>query len=155
MPNFVWTVKGQSGKPVVREVAAATVEESKAILLAEGCTDLVLKSDEIIDATKAGFEKMQFLGEEVKVTAEDQLKHRNAPPRTFSRELWDSVVQDKGLYLLVLLLIGYRLYRGDKMWAAVFGLGLVAWPLFRLWVGLPGIYFARLNKAKDWYRWTE
>src|SRR6266403_783005 len=99
MPNFVWTVKGQSGKPVVREVAAATVEESKAILLAEGCTDLELKTDEIIDATQAGFEKMECMGEEVKVTAEDQLKHRGSAPKTFSGELWASVVQDKWLYL--------------------------------------------------------
>src|SRR5882757_1877490 len=108
MPNFVWTVKGQSGKTEVREVAAGTIEESKSMLLAEGCTDLVLKSDEIMDAANAGFERMQFLGEEVKVTAADRLKHRGKAQRTVMRELWESVTQDKGLYLMVLLLVGYR-----------------------------------------------
>jgi tetratricopeptide (TPR) repeat protein len=32
---------------------------------------------------------------------------------------------------------------------------LVAWLAFLLVVGLPSIYYRRLHKAADWYRWTE
>jgi type II secretory pathway component PulF len=46
MPNFVWTAKDKTGKPVIREVEAGTIEESNQVLLAEGCTDLELKEDE-------------------------------------------------------------------------------------------------------------
>jgi type II secretory pathway component PulF len=48
MANYTWTAKDQTGKAVVREVRAATVQEANALLIAEGCTDLKLIEDEII-----------------------------------------------------------------------------------------------------------
>jgi hypothetical protein len=42
MPSYLWTAKDRTGKSVVRELKAATIEESKAILIAEGYSDLEL-----------------------------------------------------------------------------------------------------------------
>lgn len=156
MPNFVWTAKDKSGKAVVREIAADTIEESKNILLSEGCTDLELKDDEIMAAAREGFtDRVKILGEEVKVTAEERLKHRGKPRATFVRVLFDSLNQDKGLYLLMALIIAYEAWRGHVTTAALLGLATLLWPAFRVWMALPGIYYARLNKAKDWHRWQE
>ena len=66
MPNFVWTAKNVCGDPVVRQIKAATIEESKAVLLSEGCTDLVLKEDDVIAATLEGFdERVSLFGEDI------------------------------------------------------------------------------------------
>ena len=82
MTNYTWTAKDRNGKPVVREVVAATSVESKVMLQEEGCTELKLMSDEISEAVRAGFpEKLVVFGEEVKITAADRLKHHGKPRR--------------------------------------------------------------------------
>jgi hypothetical protein len=53
MANYVCTAKNKFGISVVREISASIIEVSKSALLVEGCTDLVLKGDEIMDAAKA------------------------------------------------------------------------------------------------------
>ena len=55
MTTYIWTAKDKSGKPVVREVTHNTIEESKGVLLADGCTELKLIQDEVMDAAMAGF----------------------------------------------------------------------------------------------------
>src|SRR6266404_1899537 len=157
MPNFVWTAKDKLGMPVVREVTADTIEESKAKLLAQGCSDLELRDDEIMDAARSGFtEKTVVFGEEVpRPTAEQRFEHRGKPPMTFFRILRDSIVQDKGLYLIMIALIGFESYRGSKVIAVVLGIGTLSWPVLRVWLGLPGIYYAKLIRARDWHQWTD
>jgi tetratricopeptide (TPR) repeat protein len=65
------------------------------------------------------------------------------------------MIQDRGLYLVAILMIAYQAYRGHPTVALLLGIATLAWPAFRIWMALPGIYFARLNKAKDWHRWQE
>ena len=77
MATYTWTAKDRDGKSVVREITHESVESSKAALEAEGYTDLKLMEDDIADAARAWFtEKTVFLGEEIKVTAEQRLKVR-------------------------------------------------------------------------------
>jgi hypothetical protein len=94
MANYVWTAKNKFGNSVVREISASTIEESKSTLLAEGCTDLVLKGDEIMDVATAGMPRsVRFLGEEHKVTEAEKLKHRGNPAPTFFSALWQVISQ--------------------------------------------------------------
>ena len=59
MPNYVWSAKNQSGQKVTREITAKTAEEAKAVLLADGCTELELKEDDVIGAALA---RLSLLG---------------------------------------------------------------------------------------------
>jgi tetratricopeptide (TPR) repeat protein len=154
MPIYLWTAKDRMGKSVVRELKAATIEESKAILIAEGCSDLELKEDEIMTAAIESCEQKVF-GEEVQITAEDRLKHRNQPPVTILRAVAQSLIREKGLYLVLIPVLGYAILR-KNLWLGIVPIILIlAWLGFLAWLTLPGILYAKLNQAKDWHRWNE
>jgi tetratricopeptide (TPR) repeat protein len=156
MPNFVWTAKNKFGNSVVREISADSSEQAKTQLLAEGCTEIELKENEINDAAVAGFtDKTVVLGEEVRVTFEQRLKQRGKPPMTFSRALRESVFQGKELSVLIIFLALYEGYRENIFLVILLGVALLLWITFTICVRLPGIYYAKLNKAKDWHRWEE
>ena len=57
--------------------------------------------------------------------------------------------------MLAIGLLALEVYRKDTAYIILLVIGLVAWLVFRIWMGLPGIYFAKLNEAIDWHRWTE
>jgi hypothetical protein len=142
----------------VREVTAETARESRAILEAEGCTELVLISDEVADAVHTGFRRAQVGREENKTTAEARLEARvrlRKYGKSFGSVARDSLVNDIGLYMLILLLLGMgiTLKRADL---TVYGcIALVVWPAFRIWSSLPGVYHRKLNKAREWHDWPE
>ena len=146
MPYFIWTAKDKLGKPIAKEVFAETIEESKAILLAEGCTDLQLKSDEIVSV---GRSIRGVSG--TKASAKQWIQYLNRPSPTFLNTILGGLV----VYLPLTLLIVHLLYRGNRVAAIIAGIALIAWFLFTIWLALPGIYYAKLNKAKDWNRWKE
>src|SRR5580704_9243948 len=80
MTSYSWAAKDRNGRPVVREVLAETSAESKAILEAEGCTELKLMEDEISAAVRAGFPgRLTASGLVVRTTAADRLRHRGKP----------------------------------------------------------------------------
>src|SRR5438105_3783030 len=109
MPIFVWKAKDRFGKPVVREISAATSKESEAMLREVGCTDLSLIFEDVADAAKEGFPKSKFLGEEVEVTAEQKVKLYEKRPSTLFSVFWEGVWISKWIVLLVLILGGYFL----------------------------------------------
>jgi tetratricopeptide (TPR) repeat protein len=156
MANYTWTAKDRTGKAVVREVRAATVQEAKALLIAEGCSDLKLMEDEILTATAESFSKeARFLGAELKVTAEERIKHFNKPAPTIFRTVLESLKQEQGLYLVLIPILAFAIYKRN-VWVAVVPIVLIgAWLAFRIWMGLPGILYGKLHKAKDWHRWDE
>jgi hypothetical protein len=158
MPNFIWTAKDRQGKPIVMELSAETIEESRAMLLAEGYTDLELKSDEIGDAARTAFtDEIGILREEIKPkgTAKEFVRHLGNIPQTTLKLILRSIVHDVAFYLLMISLMVLAIFRGHKTNAIVTGIIIVGWLVFRIWKSLPQIYYAKLNKAKDWYRWTE
>jgi len=155
MPNYVWTVKNQYGEKQVREVAADTVEQSKAKLLGDGCTDLELMDAEIADALNTGRPAPKFFGQELKITAKQRLQHRNKPPKTYWRVICQGVAQTWWFCLGIVCLACYEAYSGNSVSALLCGFGLAAWLGFLITSGLPSIYFRKLLKALDWSRWPE
>jgi tetratricopeptide (TPR) repeat protein len=156
MATYTWTAKDRDGKSVVREITHESVESSKAALEAEGYTDLKLMEDDIADAARAGFtEKTVFLGEEIKVTAEQRLKVRDKPPPTFTRVFFEAVFQSKMLILMILVIAGLEYYRGRLAGVVLAFFGLILWILFVVCIRLPSIYYTKLYQADDWHRWNE
>jgi len=152
MPNFIWTAKDKFGKPAVKELTAETIAESKAMLLAEGYTDLELKNDEIIDASRQGFASAN---KGRKSRPEEFVRHLGNIPQTPLKLILRNIVRDAVFYLLMISLMVLAIFRGHKTNAIVTGIITVGWLVFRIWVSLPQIYYAKLNKAKDWYQWTK
>src|SRR5690349_630717 len=100
MTNYVWSATDQSGKKVIKEIEAATAEDAKFVLLAQGYSNLELKEDEVTSAVVAGFPKQgNAFGEEIKVTAEQRLKHRDDPTVTY----WDALRKGIGQGFIVFL----------------------------------------------------
>ena len=83
MPTYVWKGKDRHHLPMVREINANTIEESKAILQGDGCTNLALMSDDIMAAATQGMaDDVKFFGEKLHVSEADKVKFhgRNHPP---------------------------------------------------------------------------
>lgn len=156
MPNYTWSVRDKSGKLVIQEIEAANADDAKYILLARGYAELELKEDDVAAAVQAGFSNTpKFLGEEIKVTAADRLKHRDKPSATFATAIFDGIKQTKGIFFLILILAVYNGYRGN--WIAVFcsvGAAL-AWLAFFVCLASPLVYYNKMIQALDWYRWEE
>ncbi len=156
MTNYVWSVKDRSGNKIVKEVIAGTAEDAKAILLATGYTELELKEDEVCAVVTAGFSQpRKFLGEEIKVTAEQRLKVRENPTVTFGDVILNGLNQSKGLLFLILVIGVYNGCRGR--WISVWLLVAAAllWLIFLICLGSPSVYYRKLILAADWYRWNE
>jgi len=124
-------------------------------LLGDGCTDLELMDAEIADALNTGRPAPQFFGEELKITAEQRLQHRNKPPKTYWRVICQGVARTWWFCLGIVCLACYEAYSGNTVSALLCGVGLLAWLGFLLTNGLPSIYFRKLTKALDWNRWKE
>ncbi len=156
MPNFIWTAKDKFGNLVVREVTADSAKDAMSILAANGYTELTLKTDEVMDASQQGFkETYKLFGEEIRVSAEDRVRHMKGRPATFGSALIGGIWQSKALVFPVAALIAYQLYRGNNLAALIVACGLVFWMVFLLCVSLPSIYYAKLIKAADWHQWDE
>ena len=65
------------------------------------------------------------------------------------------MVETKGLLILILIIAAWEIYRGRMVSLIFLGLGLIAWLAFLVAVRTPSIYYGRLHKAVDWYRWQE
>jgi tetratricopeptide (TPR) repeat protein len=156
MPTYLWTAKDRSGQTVAREVTADSVEQSKKLLLDEGCTDLVLKGDEIYEQAQKSFgEPSKIFGEDIEVTAEDKLKFHEAPPPTFLRCLVDGVREETGLLLVSGAACGWLIYRHRYWFAGLVAAAAIGWMVFRVFAALPGIYYRKLVEAREWHRWKE
>lgn len=156
MTNYVWTAVDQSGNKVVREIAAATADEAKYILLAQGYTDLELKEDDVIAAANAGFaERPKMFGQEISVTAQDRIKHRDDPPATVWNVLRQGLRQSLTGCVVVTAYLGYNVVYGHYITGLLLFVGMLAWVAFRLVLGLPSVYYRKLIQALDWNRWQE
>jgi tetratricopeptide (TPR) repeat protein len=154
--NYIWKAKDRSGKPVVREIVANTAAEAKAILTADGYTDLQLHQDEVMAATVEQFDdNVTVFGERVVVTAADRIKHAEKPRNTFGHALLQGIWEGKGLILLLLVAAGFFYYRGAHLWATLLAAGIPIWLTFVLFVSVPSIYYRKLIKASEWHRWDE
>jgi tetratricopeptide (TPR) repeat protein len=156
MATFVWTAKDPSGQTVVKEVQAGTSTGAHASLQAEGYTDLVLKEEDFMSASRAGFkEKPRLFGEKIRVTAGQRLQHRDKTPTGFASAIWKGIMETKFFCLLMIGLAVYVGYQGHWMSVGVFAVALLAWLAFLATVRLSSVYYYKLNNAADWNRWDE
>jgi len=157
MPTYVWKGKDRYKLPIVREINANTVEESKAILQADGCTDLALMSDDIMAAATEGMaDDVKFFGEKLHVSETDKVKFQGQKSPTFLTAIWEGAqLTGVRLPLIVAAVAAWQIYRGNMLGLGLVGLGLLAWFAFLVTMYLPGIYYGRLHKAADWHRWDE
>ena len=156
MTNYIWKAKDKSGKSVVREISANTIESAKAILVSEGHTDLELFQDEIMAATVEGMDRgITVMGEEIEVTAEQRIGVFNKPPLTIWKAIIQGIGQSKGIIAVILALCILLACLGHITAAIVAGCALLAWLLFILGVSMPSIAYTKLQRAMDWHRWTE
>jgi tetratricopeptide (TPR) repeat protein len=147
MPNYVWSALDGSGKRIVERVKAATAAEAKAQMVAKGYRELTLKADEFMEAGRAQVE----CGFEVPpLTAEEELRYRDSKWAPVLDAIWKL----KGSILLSLAILGWGYWHGQKLTMILGAVGLLALPVLFLWFGLPGIYFARLNRAKVAFDWN-
>jgi tetratricopeptide (TPR) repeat protein len=156
MTNYVWTAKDKFGITVVKEVTANSAKDAENILLAEGYTELVLKEDEVVSAVVAGFSsKTKMFGEEIKVTAEQRLKHRDKTTTGFLSAILKGIEESKYFCILVAGLAIYQGVLGHWLSVLLLASAFGIWLVFLVCIRLPSIYYHKLNQAADWYRWDE
>ena len=156
MPTFIWKGKDKSGKPVLRELTADTIEQSKTQLLAEGCTELQLRQDEIMDAVRNSLTlPSDFMGKRITVTAEELLKHQDKPPPTFGSLLSENLLSGRWFYISLLVFLPLLAYLGRTTDAAVIGLGALAILGIPIWFGLPSAIYTHILRAVDWQHWDK
>jgi tetratricopeptide (TPR) repeat protein len=156
MANYVWTAKDPYGNSVVKEVAAETSNAARDMLVAAGYTDMVLKEDDVVSAAMAGFsDRPTLFGEEIKVTAAERLEHRDRGGTGFLSAILKGVNQSKVFVFLIVAFAVYQGYCGHWISASLMVIALLAWLAFLACVSLPLVYYQKLIKASDWYRWDE
>lgn len=156
MTNYVWSVTDKSGEKVIREIGAATAEDAKFVLLAQGYTDLELKQDEIGSIAQAGFSKRQnAFGHEIKVTAEERMKHRDDPTATYFDALRKGIGRNSLFFGAFVFFILYSGFQRQWLYAALYAAVLLVWMAYILFRSLQSVYYRKLIKAADWNRWHE
>lgn len=149
MPYFyTWSAKDKSGQTVIREIQAETGEQSKAILVAEGYTDMELKEDEVASVARASLKNdAGFLSRAITMTAEDRLKPRDNPKIG---------IGTKVIWLFIIVgFVALEIIQGHYLSAIIFTGGLCLLLLFFVCLVLPSIYYKKMVEASDWYRWDE
>ena len=156
MINYVWSATDKSGQKLIREIEAATAEDAKFVLLAQGYSNLELKEDEVISTVRVGFQKRKnAFGQEIKVTAEQRLKNRDDPTATYWDVLRKGVIRHHLWFIALFLFAVYSGLRGQRNWFLLYAGVLLAWLAYILFKGLQSVYFRKLIKAEDWSRWHE
>jgi tetratricopeptide (TPR) repeat protein len=148
MAEFIWKVKDENGQTIVRQVTSYSEEESRKILLSQGFTDLQLVSDEIM--TRA------INGRKMPILPKDFISNFGKPQPTFLNTFWNGILQFKKYYILFSLCAITTFYITHDYAVAIVAIAIMLfWPFFWCWIRLSSIYYARLNKAKDWHRWKQ
>jgi tetratricopeptide (TPR) repeat protein len=154
MTTYVWSATNQAGETVVREIAAATAEDAKFVLLAQGYTHLELKQDEVGSAALAGFPKRHNrLGAEIKENAAERLKHRDNPTTTFLAAWRTGIVQNGLIFLGLVFFTLYSGWRHHWGYAGLYAGGILALLGYILFMNLQSVYYQKLICAADWNRW--
>ncbi len=156
MTTYTWSAKNRAGQRVVKQVKGETAEEAGAKLATEGYTELKLEEGDIFAAVSAGFSPRRlFLGEEIKVTAEQRLKARENPTTGFWSALSEGMKETKGFILIMVFLGAYYGYRGNWISLSLVALGILAWFAFLIFLRSTSVYYKKLIRAADWYQWKE
>jgi tetratricopeptide (TPR) repeat protein len=153
MSIYVWAAKDKFGTSAVKEVPAETIEASKTILLLQGYADLVLMKDEVSAAVDEAMPKtIKSMGRTITITEADKLKWCDKPEATFLNAIPRRLKSSRDLLIIFAFAAASCLYYGHKL-ILLPAFALLVWMLFLIYVQLTSIYFAKLHRAADWYRW--
>ncbi len=156
MTNYVWSATDKSGKKVIKEIEAATAEDAKFVLLGQGYANLELKQDEIGSVVRAGFPKRKnAFGQEIKVSAEQRLKHRDDPTVTFRDALRKGIGRGHLWFLALVLFAIYSGFRAQWGYFLIYLVALLAWLAYIFFMSLQSVYYRKLIRAADWNQWRK
>lgn len=156
MTSYIWSATDKSGLRVIKELDAATPEDAKYVLLAQGYSDLELKTNELTSAIRASFPKRknQF-GQELKEKPEDWLKHRDDPTATYWDALRKGITKDFSIFLALAFFLIYSGFRKQWGYFLIYGALLVAMLVYIIITSLQLIYYRKLIKAGEWHQWRK
>lgn len=155
MPVFAWTAKNKFGLPMVREISADTAEQARAQLIAEGCTHIALRENEVMTTVTGAIPKPKYFGKDLPVTAEARLQVRNKPPMTLWRAVGETLGRTAYLCCMVVFFAAYQIYHGNNLAAVLLLAALLFFLAVQVSIRLPRILLRKLLKALDWHRWDE
>jgi tetratricopeptide (TPR) repeat protein len=156
MHSFLWSGKDSNGNKRAERVEAQNAQEAKAILTAEGWTELELIKNEIGDVvTKSRLASSQF--EQPELTPDQEAAYYQGKRPGLAAEWRKSLWQCKSPIVLTLLILVLAIVRHRTISSMISGVGLIAivfiYPVIRIYFGQTSRNFARLNRAKvdgDW-----
>src|SRR5580704_9360605 len=151
MHSFLWSGKDSNGNKRAERVEAQNAQEAKAILTAEGWTELELIKNEIGDVvTKSRLASSQF--EQPELTPDQEAAYYQGKRPGLAAEWRKSLWQCKSPIVLTLLILVLAIVRHRTISSMISGVGLIAivfiYPVIRIYFGQTSRNFARLNRAK-------
>jgi tetratricopeptide (TPR) repeat protein len=152
---YTWSAKDRSGQTVIQEIQADSSEQSKAILVAAGYTDLELKEDEVASVGRAGFRTDGgILARAITVTAEDRLKRQDNPP--VPSDAPKIGIGTKLIWLFILTAFAALLiYQKHYLLLIILAAGLFLCLAIFFCLVQPSVYYTKMVEAGDWERWDE
>jgi tetratricopeptide (TPR) repeat protein len=157
MHKFLWTGIDPQGRKRSEFVDAENSNAAKAILVGQGWSDLRMIRDEIGSVAAQSTDAPDDMDAEV--SADELAEAWEGKTSTFFSNWWEGLAESKVTLLIFGGVLGWGIYT-DRMWQIIVGAsGLVVFvflfPAFHIFFSLPLRYYAALNRAKTWGRWSE
>ena len=156
MPKYLWKGTAPDGRLKVEAVEAESPKEARAVLEGQGWKDLTLQGDDVF--FYAGQQALSAADPELAAVEEDpeiQVQRMHGKGPGFFSNFWGALRGAPIWNLLLLAGLVWGLYRGRYILATISGIGLLIFPALYAFFSLPGLYYARLQRAKVWGRWDE
>jgi tetratricopeptide (TPR) repeat protein len=147
--KYTWSATDQYGQKVIKEVEAPSALEAQSSLRAAGYSNLELKEDEIMTTARAGFSKT------LRATTKQRVAKLENPSGTTWEILKPRLNEGKIIFLLLILVSSFLFYRRDFRVGGLITFALVVLLGSQVLTCLPLIYYRKLVKAADWYRWRQ
>jgi hypothetical protein len=153
MPTYLWSAKDPEGRETGQRVQAVSPEAARAILEAQGFTDLKLQKDDFANAIDAGMKLESPELEEAEFTADEELDfHR---PRGFWGQVWGSLKAWSWALVPLAVWNGCNVWRGLRWGVSDVLAGVLLLAVFYLMVtlGAVSICYNRLLHEVNAARW--
>ncbi len=159
MPKYLWAGKSPAGAQSAERVEADDAEQAKAILEAQGWTNLELHKSEIAEFVEKGAAAASNPDYKVNLTPEQELKFQKGENPRFLGQWWNNIVEAKGTIGFTALLLAWSIYR-HRLWGTIiFSVILFAllflFPVLHLWFVAPMKAYQKMHSARTWWRWAE
>ena len=158
MHSFLWSGKDSEGKKRSERVEAENARAARAILEAQGWTDLQLIKDEIGDVVKRRHRAESRI-QVPELTPDQEASRFWGKRKSFAMKWWNSLQGSFVNIALIVLILGFGIYAHKT--GSIFRGGtellliLLLFPVLSLFYSQTRRNYARLNRAKVYGRWNE